>query len=63
MSNVAQFPDRKHMTHMDGVANQIRDLTQYNDELTFAESIAILEMIKFDIMRDMRERAGVIDEE
>lgn len=63
MSNVAPFPDRRHMLHMDEVAIKIRELTQYNDELTFAESIAILEMIKFDIMRDMRERAGVVDEE
>lgn len=63
MSNVAQFPDRQHMLEMDDAATQIRQLTQYNGELTFAESIAILEMIKFDIMRDMRVRAGVIDEE
>lgn len=63
MSNVASFPDRRHMVHMDEVATKVRELTQYNDELTFAESIAILEMIKFDIMRDMRVRAGVVDEE
>lgn len=44
---------------MDEVATKIRDLTQYNDEMTYAESIAILEMIKFDIMRDMQIRHGV----
>lgn len=63
MSNVAQFPDRRHSLHMDEVADKIRELTQHNGELTYAESIAILEMIKLDIMRDIRERAGFVDEE
>lgn len=62
MSNVADFPNRRHMVHMDVVGEKIRELTQYNDELTFAESIAILEMVKFDVMRDMRDRALEGDE-
>ncbi len=62
MSNVAQFPDRRHSLHMDEVASRIRELTQYNDEMTYAESIAILEMVKLDIMRDMQSRYGVDEE-
>ncbi len=62
MNNVAQFPDRRHSLHMDEVAIRIRELTQYNDEMTYAESIAILEMVKFDIMRDMQNRYGVDEE-
>lgn len=62
MSAIAQFPDRRHALHMDSVAEQIRELTQRNDELTYAESIAILEMVKFDVMRDMQARHGVDEE-
>lgn len=62
MNNVAKFPDRRHMVHMDEVATKIRELTQYNDELTYAESIAILEMVKLDVMRDMQRRYGVDEE-
>lgn len=57
MSAVVNFPDRRHRVHMDEVGTKIRDLTQYNDELTYAESIAILEMIKLDVIRDMQARA------
>lgn len=62
MSQVVAFPDRRHMLHMDEVANKVRELTQHNDELTYAESIAILEMVKFDVMRDMQSRAYVDEE-
>lgn len=62
MNSILQFPDRRHSLHMDDVATKIRELTQYNDELTYAESIAILEMVKFDIMRDMQNRHGVDEE-
>lgn len=62
MTAMAQFPDRRNAVHMDSVAEQVRDLTQRNDDLTYAESIAILELVKFDIMRDMQRRFGVDEE-
>lgn len=62
MNSIVQFPDRRHSIHMDEVGNKIRELTQYNGEMTYAESIAILEMVKFDIMRDMQSRYGVDEE-
>lgn len=62
MTTIAQFPDRRHAVHMDSVGEQVRDLTQRNDDLTYAERIAILELVKFDIMRDMQRRFGVDEE-
>jgi hypothetical protein len=62
-SNVKQFPDRKHQNEMDRVGDALRDLTRYNDELTYAESIALLELVKFEVMRDMQVRGGGIEED
>lgn len=62
MSSIVQFPDRHHSLRLDEVAEKIRELVQYDDRLSYAESIAILEMIKFDIMRDMQNRYGVDEE-
>ncbi len=56
MSNVAQFPDQIHVREMDRVGNELRDLTRYNSELTYAESIALLELVKHEVMVDMIER-------
>ena len=58
MSNVQQFPDRKHTNEMDRVGVELRKLTRYNSELTFAESLALLDLIKYETMMDMIERGA-----
>ena len=62
MTNIAQFPNRRHAVHMDSVAETIRSLTLWNDDLTYAERIAILEMVKFEVIRDFQAQNGVDEE-
>ncbi len=62
MSNVAAFPNRRHAVHMDAIAETIRSLTLWNDDLTFAEKIALLEVIKLEVMHDLQNKHGVDEE-
>lgn len=45
MNKVVAFPNHRHAVHMDAIAETIRSLTLWNDDLTFAEKIALLELI------------------
>lgn len=56
MSNVAQFPDQIHVREMDRVGNELRNLTRYNSELTYAESMSLLDLVKYEVMMDMIDR-------
>lgn len=62
MSNVTQFPDRQRMAELDRVGEGVRDLTRRNQKLTFAESIAILEIVKQETINRLYKQHGVDEE-
>lgn len=62
MNNVAKFPDRLHLNELDSVGDKIRAVTLHNPNLTAAEAIAVLEMVKMDVMNALQRRFGVDEE-